>query len=648
MTLDRKKHPGLRSPSVLACLLAAGAALSVCTAAVGQIPAASAASAAAAQEHTPFWQDNAFYDLPAHWSKGVFLWFTDDTALRGLSDQQIIDKYAGYCAQYGVVIAGVDRVSAHAVTLQFDHALHPSKTNELGRAIQAGDGRIRDFDELVPRQVGIDRAPAPDESPSTPKHKLRYDGKSTIPGAKSFPTPDNDSNSNQQWALWSPTGGINLSGSRAITGGDGKVIAQLDTGYVPHEDLKGHILQGYDFISDPSLSGDGDGRDADATDPGGGCRDFESAWHGTRTAGVAAAVTNNGLGMSGVAANASVVPVRVYWPCSGSASVDDIAAAVRWSAGQAVKGVPKNAFPATVVSMSVEGSGNCPAVLANAISDARDALVPVVVGAGNDGGQTAKHWPANCQYAITVAGNANNGYSYGGSNTGPEVALSAPSGTGKPGQPNCDNSVCVMAPSNSNYTNASAGDWNYPAVIGTSYSAPEVAGVVALMLWANPSLTPDQVRSHLTGTARPFPGTCTGCGAGIVDASAAVAVVNDHPTLVDEAEGNAKKSKAQVLTDDPVRVAGRLNITEGNDWYKVSVPPRHQLTVVLSPQASTGLALALEDSKDNVLDQGQRTAAGAVDTVHMSNTDQSAAKDVWVHITYAQGTVGSYTLDLVD
>ena len=94
-------------------------------------------------------------------------------------------------------------------------------------------------------------------------------------------------------------------------------------------------------------------------------------------------------------------------------------------------------------------------------------------------------------------------------------------------------------------------------------------------------------------------------------------------------------------------MSGRLNITTGNDWYKITLPPQRQLTAVLSPDSSTGLNIAFVDKKKNVIDQGKRTDPGAVDTVHTSNSDNSATTDVWVHITYAQGAVGTYTLDVV-
>ncbi|HYM34561.1 MAG TPA: S8 family serine peptidase, partial [Steroidobacteraceae bacterium] len=176
----------------------------------------------------------------------------------------------------------------------------------------------------------------------------------------------NDTQYAQQWHYFESTAGINAPTAWDTSTGSGVVVAVIDTGYRPHADLAANILQGYDFIGDTTVSNDGDGRDSDASDPGdwtgvnecgSGWPGYNSSWHGTHTAGTIAAVTNNGIGVAGVAFNAKIVPARVLGKCGGYTS--DISDAIVWASGGTVSGVPANANPAKVISMSLGGSGSC-------------------------------------------------------------------------------------------------------------------------------------------------------------------------------------------------------------------------------------------------------------------------------------------------
>jgi serine protease len=324
----------------------------------------------------------------------------------------------------------------------------------------------------------------------------------------------------QQWDLYEATGGINAPAAWDKSTGAGINVAVIDTGYRPHADLSGQIVQGYDFISTATVANDGGGRDTDASDPGdwapaGSCgtgipaADQNSSWHGTHVSGTIAARTNNGLGVAGIAYNAKIVPARALGRCGGYTS--DIADAIVWASGGTVTGVPANANKARVLNLSLGGTGACDTTTQNAINSARSRGAVVVVAAGNANTNASNTNPANCSGVITVAATNRSGGKASYSNYGTNVTIAAPGG---------DNGAGILSTLNSG-TTTPASD-NYAYYMGTSMATPHVAGVVALMLAANPNLTPDDVAARLKSTARAFPAPCSGCGAGIVNAAAAV------------------------------------------------------------------------------------------------------------------------------
>ncbi|MDX1696139.1 MAG: S8 family serine peptidase [Ketobacteraceae bacterium] len=339
----------------------------------------------------------------------------------------------------------------------------------------------------------------------------------------------NDPRFGEQWHYYEADGGMNLPNAWDYAEGDGAVVAVLDTGYRPHRDLAANLLPGYDFVSDAFMGNDGDGRDNDARDAGdavtaGECgngfpeQDMGSSWHGTHVAGTIAAVSNNGIGVAGVAPKAKIVPVRVLGKCGGY--VSDISDAIMWSAGYSVDGVPDNANPANVINMSL-GSGipaSCTMTYANAIQSARNNGVTVVVAAGNENTNADSYPPANCAGVLAVAAvNRNGGRAYY-SNYGSVVDVAAPGGA----QFSANDSNGILSTSNSGFSGP--GSDNYLFYQGTSMATPHVAGLAALLYGADGSLTPDEVEETIKATARSFPASCNGCGVGIADAASAVAV----------------------------------------------------------------------------------------------------------------------------
>jgi serine protease len=329
-----------------------------------------------------------------------------------------------------------------------------------------------------------------------------------------------------QWHYFDPNG-INLPGAwGTTTGANNVVVAVIDTGILfNHPDLVGRTLPGYDLVSDAFSANDGDGRDADATDPGdwvvaGECdpdsSDENSSWHGTHVAGTIGAASDNGVGVAGVNWVSPIVPVRVLGKCGGNLS--DTADGIRWAAGLTVSGVPDNANPADVLNLSLGGPGACGATYQNAIDDALGAGTVVVVAAGNQNDDASNYRPANCDGVITVGATDQNGDrslwanpDAPGSNFGPSVEISAPGTT-------------ILSTFNAGATTSTV--HNYANAVGTSMATPHVAGVVSLLLSVRPNLTPDQVLVGIQTNASSFPGgsTCdtSNCGAGIVNAERTV------------------------------------------------------------------------------------------------------------------------------
>ena len=324
----------------------------------------------------------------------------------------------------------------------------------------------------------------------------------------------NDTSFSQQFGFGTGAGGTYATQAWDVTCGSGTVVAVLDTGITSHSDLNANILPGYDFIIDTAVAADGNGRDADPSDPGDADGGNPSSWHGTHVAGTIAAVTNNAKGVAGMAYCAKVVPARVLGKGGGYDS--DIADAIIWASGGTVSGVPANANPAEVINLSLGGSGACGATSQNAINSAVGRGTTLVIAAGNDNGPVSNASPANCANVVAVGSTTNTGARSSFSNYGAGVDIAAPGSS-------------ILSTLNAG--TAGPGAESYATYSGTSMATPHVAGIVALMqAVATTPKTPAEIESLLKSTARAFPVTQTQLnGAGIAQARAAVDAVNGTP-----------------------------------------------------------------------------------------------------------------------
>lgn len=298
-----------------------------------------------------------------------------------------------------------------------------------------------------------------------------------------------------------------------IKGSSGVRIAVIDSGILPmHPDLAGTFVPGYDFVSDLTASGDGDGRDGDPSDPSGDV-------HGSHVDGTVAAETNNSVGVAGVSWGSRLLPVRVLGLNGGTLA--DIIDGVLWSVGQSVPGVPDNANPAQILNLSLGGPFRCsdaPA-LQDAFDQASTAGATVVVAAGNDDVDASGFAPASCNNVITVGATDLPGARALYSNYGARIDVMAPGGDTTVDTDNNGDVDGVLSTINNLTGNAS-----YDYYQGTSMASPHVAGVAALLKSVRPSLTGAQVEDLLKRSARSISSSsCSvGCGAGLIDAAAAL------------------------------------------------------------------------------------------------------------------------------
>jgi serine protease len=393
---------------------------------------------------------------------------------------------------------------------------------------------------------------------------------------------------------------INVESAWTKATGAGVVVAVLDTGITDHQDLNGKIVAGYDFVGyavdDVATANDGDLDDADPHDPGDwitasenssgdfkDCGESDSSWHGTQVSGIVGAATGNGVGMAGIARDSQILPVRVLGKCGGYDS--DIIAGMYWAAGLSTdSSLPVNSHPAQVLNLSLGSADTCTAAYTAAMQDLTAAGVVVVAAAGNDG--LAVGTPANCPGVIAVAGLRHVGTKVGYSDLGPEVVVSAPGG-------NCVNETgtCLyplLSTTNTGTTSPGSSQSTYSdgdtrVTLGTSFSSPIVAGTVALMLSANPELTPAQVTSALRSSARSFPTTggdgssttcqapsdtvqdsecyCTTstCGAGMTDAPGAVnrALSGPFPVVTPSSRTPVAGASVTLSASGTTALAGR-------------------------------------------------------------------------------------------
>lgn len=274
--------------------------------------------------------------------------------------------------------------------------------------------------------------------------------------------PSDDPRSHEQWGLRA----VGAKAAWELSTGEGVVVAVLDTGVAEHEDLP-RLLPGKSFT--------------DGTDP-------DPNGHGTHVAGIISAAMGNGIGISGLAPAAHILPVQVL-DAEGSGAHADIAAGIIWATDNG----------ADIINLSLGGEESSD-VLSVAVQYAASKGVILVAAAGNSGaGSNSPMYPAAYDSVLAVAATGPDGTATMFSNSGTYVDIAAPG-----------------------FAVLSTVPRGYSYMSGTSQAAPFVSAAAALLLSAGRS--PSEVADVLATTSRDVlpPGHDPYTGSGMLDVAAAL------------------------------------------------------------------------------------------------------------------------------
>ncbi len=341
-----------------------------------------------------------------------------------------------------------------------------------------------------------------------------------------------------QWGLQV----INVSEVWTVSTGASVTVAVIDSGSGPNPDLTQNLISGRSVIR---------GRLGDSS------IDVDTVGHGTHVAGIIAAQNNNSIGISGVAPNAKILPIRIL-DSRGDGSESDLAQAIRYAVDQGVQ----------VINLSLGGTTQTGA-LQLALAYAAEKEVLVVAAAGNGGPTAGTTYPAgnDLTLAVTAVDPTFNAPSF--NQRGSYIDVSAP-GT------NICSTVRIDATIDVSRRCAGVNE-PYAALSGTSMAAAHVSGVAALIYASRPDFSALQVRELIIATAKDIgiAGRDEIFGVGLIDAYAIFKALGHFP---DKIVFPTVSSLGQVGQES---VGGTVQIPESErlQWYRCLSPGEATLAI---------------------------------------------------------------------
>ena len=444
----------------------------------------------------------------------------------------------------------------------------------------------------------------------------------------------NDPSFTDQWGLRNTgqSGGSRGGDIAAVsawdvtTGSRSVVVAVIDSGFdYTHPDLAANAWRNPGEVPGDGLDNDGNGfvddvhgwdfanDDADPMDDDG---------HGTHVAGTIGAVGDNGVGVTGVSWQVSIMGLK-FLDAEGSGSISDAIAAISYATRM------RREFGVNVVATNNSwGGADRSLALRAAIAEGGAAGILFVTAAGNDGvnGDRRANYPANEDLDAVIAVTATNR-----SNRLPAFATYGPV------------HVDLAAPGAAIRSTVPGG--GYATFSGTSMAAPHVTGTIALLATANPAASATAIRGAILSTTRPLAAltgkTVTG---GLLDAAAAVRAIRGDvpppppPPVVrparDVGDTIAKAYAIPRQESGAIRLAARVG--DGSlglrdvDLYRIKLAAGQSITIDVDARS-----LVASSTLDSVL--RLFNAAGRQLT---SNDDAAGSPDSL--LTFTAPTVGTY------